>query len=251
MLQGPGTDPTSVDIIRRNLAAGRETSLCLLNYRADGTAFWNQLYIGALRDREGRIVNHVGVQTEVPALPATEFHRRLHRVPLPEDLMHEEGERSAAAAHANNNSGSRHSARQQQQQQFHSSSNSSSSVFAAAGRAAAGHYNHMSGRGSGHVSKMARHHQAASAAVQQQPGWAAFNSGSSSGSGGSNNKAAAASYNSEYEEDEPNSRNTSFDGLDDGGYDFDNNNSSNYGNSSNAVKTGVVDPLRRTRASVH
>jgi hypothetical protein len=193
LLQGPGTDPTSVDIIRRNLAAGRETSLCLLNYRADGTAFWNQLYIGALRDRDGRIVNHVGVQTEVPALPATEFHRRLHRVPLPEDLMHEEGERSAAAA-TSSGSGSRHSARQQQQhQQFHSASTSgsSSSVFAAAGRAAAGHYANIGGPGSGHVSghvsKGARHLQAP---IQQQPGWSALPSGSSSSS-----KGAAASYN--------------------------------------------------------
>jgi hypothetical protein len=226
-----------VDIIRRNLAAGRETSLCLLNYRADGTAFWNQLYIGALRDRDGRIVNHVGVQTEVPALPATEFHRRLHRVPLPEDLMHEEGERSAAAAAASATSaGSRHSARQQQQHY-----SSSSSVFAAAGRAAAGHYAHIGGPGGGHVSKGARHLQA-SVQQQQQLPWSAFNSSSSSGS----NKAA--SYNSDFEEqdDEPNSRNTSFDGLDDGGYDF----SSSYGNSSSA-KAGVVDPLRRTRASVH
>jgi hypothetical protein len=229
-----------VDIIRRNLAAGRETSLCLLNYRADGTAFWNQLYIGALRDRDGRIVNHVGVQTEVPALPATEFHRRLHRVPLPEDLMHEDGERSAAAAAAaataTSASGSRHSARQQQQ-----SYSSSSSVFAAAGRAAAGHYAHIGGPGSGHVSKGARHLQAPVQQQQQQP-WSAFNSNSSS----SSNKAA--SYNSDFEEqdDEPNSRNTSFDGLDDGGYDFN----SSYGNSSSA-KAGVVDPLRRTRASVH
>ena len=75
MLQGPGTDPTSVDIIRRNLAAGRETSLCLLNYRADGTAFWNQLYIGALRDREGRIVAKDVRGAELAALLAAELKK--------------------------------------------------------------------------------------------------------------------------------------------------------------------------------
>ncbi|CAM9467946.1 unnamed protein product [Discosporangium mesarthrocarpum] len=40
MLQGEGTDPTTVSIIRTNLAEGRDTSVCILNYKANGTPFW-------------------------------------------------------------------------------------------------------------------------------------------------------------------------------------------------------------------
>lgn len=40
LLQGPGTDPVTVSIIRNNLAQGRDTSVCILNYKADGTPFW-------------------------------------------------------------------------------------------------------------------------------------------------------------------------------------------------------------------
>ena len=44
---------------------GIDTSVCLLNYKADGTPFWNQFFVAALRDAEGVIVNYVGVQCEV------------------------------------------------------------------------------------------------------------------------------------------------------------------------------------------
>ncbi len=40
-------------------------SVCLLNYRVDGTTFWNQFFISALRDAAGNITNYVGVQCKV------------------------------------------------------------------------------------------------------------------------------------------------------------------------------------------
>jgi PAS domain S-box-containing protein len=64
-LQGPGTDQNAVDVIRKGIKDGVDTSVCLLNYKADGTPFWNQFFIAALRDAEGNIVNYVGVQCEV------------------------------------------------------------------------------------------------------------------------------------------------------------------------------------------
>jgi hypothetical protein len=39
--------------------------VCLLNYRVDGATFWNQFFIAALRDGEGKIINYVGVQCKV------------------------------------------------------------------------------------------------------------------------------------------------------------------------------------------
>ncbi|NEK60622.1 SpoIIE family protein phosphatase [Geodermatophilus sabuli] len=64
-LQGPATAPEAVDTIRAALAGERPVSVTLLNYRKDGTAFWNQLSISPVFDGEGRLVSFVGVQTDV------------------------------------------------------------------------------------------------------------------------------------------------------------------------------------------
>nr|AML77735.1 putative LOV domain-containing protein [Sargassum fusiforme] len=64
-LQGPETDPRAVDKIRTAIDEGYDTSVCLLNYRADDTTFWNQFFVAALRDGEGNTVNYVGVQCKV------------------------------------------------------------------------------------------------------------------------------------------------------------------------------------------
>ena len=42
-LQGPETDPAAVEKIRHAINQGVDASVCLLNYRIDGTTFWNQV----------------------------------------------------------------------------------------------------------------------------------------------------------------------------------------------------------------
>ncbi|KAI2501365.1 hypothetical protein MHU86_13101 [Fragilaria crotonensis] len=64
-LQGPETDPKAVEKIRRSIEEGSDMSVCLLNYRVDGSTFWNQFFIAALRDASGNITNYVGVQCKV------------------------------------------------------------------------------------------------------------------------------------------------------------------------------------------
>lgn len=64
-LQGPETDPKAVEKIRQSIEQGTDMSVCLLNYRVDGTTFWNQFFIAALRDAAGNITNYVGVQCKV------------------------------------------------------------------------------------------------------------------------------------------------------------------------------------------
>nr|AML76369.1 putative LOV domain-containing protein [Ishige okamurae] len=64
-LQGPATDPKAVDKIRKAIEDKSDTSVCLLNYRADGTTFWNQFFVASLRDGDGNTVNYVGVQCKV------------------------------------------------------------------------------------------------------------------------------------------------------------------------------------------
>jgi PAS domain S-box-containing protein len=64
-LQGPATDPAAVQEIRDALAGQRPLTTTLLNYRKDGTAFWNQLSVSPVFDGEGELVSFVGVQTDV------------------------------------------------------------------------------------------------------------------------------------------------------------------------------------------
>lgn len=42
-LQGPDTDPNAIQRIRDAVAEGKSLRLELLNYRKDGTPFWNEL----------------------------------------------------------------------------------------------------------------------------------------------------------------------------------------------------------------
>jgi PAS domain S-box-containing protein len=64
-LQGPATDPAAVAEIRTALAERRTITTTLLNYRKDGTAFWNQLSISPVFDGDENLVSFVGVQTDV------------------------------------------------------------------------------------------------------------------------------------------------------------------------------------------
>jgi PAS domain-containing protein len=67
-LQGPQTDLKQVAALADGIRQGVDTSVPILNYKADGTKFWNQVYVAALRDSNNVIVNYVGVQCEVSNL---------------------------------------------------------------------------------------------------------------------------------------------------------------------------------------
>jgi hypothetical protein len=71
-MQGPNTDPAAVSKIRNSLAQGTECTVQLLNYRKDGTPFWNRLSITPLRNRRGEITHYVGIQSDVTAQKKTE-----------------------------------------------------------------------------------------------------------------------------------------------------------------------------------
>jgi PAS domain S-box-containing protein len=55
-LQGPQTDPVQVDRLRRAIAHGEEIALEILNYRKDGSTFWNALYLSPVRGETGEIL---------------------------------------------------------------------------------------------------------------------------------------------------------------------------------------------------
>ncbi len=64
-LQGPDTDPETIAEIRRAIAERKTCSLEILNYRKDGTPFWNQLTISPVFEQAGKLMNFVGVQQDV------------------------------------------------------------------------------------------------------------------------------------------------------------------------------------------
>ena len=65
ILQGPETDPEAVAEIHRRLKAGEPCSVELLNYRRDGSTFYNSLAISPIVDATSEVTHFVGVQTDV------------------------------------------------------------------------------------------------------------------------------------------------------------------------------------------
>ena len=74
-LQGPETDRDAVQRIRRALETGETITELLLNYRKDGTAFWNEVVISPIRNAEGRVTHFVGVQSDVTLRVQAEHER--------------------------------------------------------------------------------------------------------------------------------------------------------------------------------
>ena len=74
-MQGPITSAETIAQIRDALAAARSFSGEILNYRKNGTPFWNELTIIPRRDDSGRLVNFIGVirdiTNQITAAPST------------------------------------------------------------------------------------------------------------------------------------------------------------------------------------
>jgi PAS domain S-box-containing protein len=75
ILQGKDTSAQTVAAIREAEAAGRPCLVEILNYRKDGTSFWNALSIAPILD-EGRLTHFVGVQTDITAFKQMEQQLR-------------------------------------------------------------------------------------------------------------------------------------------------------------------------------
>ena len=64
-LQGPDTDRDQVDHIREAIRDGHDISIDILNYRKDGSTFWNALYLSPVTDRNGDISYFFASQLDV------------------------------------------------------------------------------------------------------------------------------------------------------------------------------------------
>ncbi|UQN09287.1 GGDEF domain-containing protein [Deinococcus sp. QL22] len=64
-LQGADTDPETRARLWQALNAGEGIDVVILNYRKDGTSFWNALNLAPVHDRQGHLTHFVGIQTDV------------------------------------------------------------------------------------------------------------------------------------------------------------------------------------------
>jgi sigma-B regulation protein RsbU (phosphoserine phosphatase) len=83
-LQGPGTSPAALAELRGAIAARRPVVVELLNYRRDGSPFWNRLSITPVHDDAGEVTHFIGVQSDVTARRQAEerlaaANRKIHR----------------------------------------------------------------------------------------------------------------------------------------------------------------------------
>ena len=64
-LQGEQTDPAAVATLREHIDDREPVVVELINYRRDGTPFWNQVRITPVRDDAGDVTHFLGIQADV------------------------------------------------------------------------------------------------------------------------------------------------------------------------------------------
>ena len=64
-LQGPETDPETVDALREHIEAEESYTTEIRNYRQDGSAFWNELDITPIYDDDGTLLRYLGSQSDI------------------------------------------------------------------------------------------------------------------------------------------------------------------------------------------
>ncbi len=96
-LQGAATDPVAIATMRDAIRERRPCEVELLNYRKDGSTFWNHVALSPLRDDDGQVRSFVGVQTDVTQ------RRSLESQFLQAQKMEAVGRLAAGVAHDFNN----------------------------------------------------------------------------------------------------------------------------------------------------
>ena len=91
-LQGPKTDPGSPPRIRTCLQAGEGCIEWIVNYRRDGSAFYNLLFISPVRDLGGKLLyffgNQLDITTGMPEWFVEVSFGRAHVTPALEQEFH-------------------------------------------------------------------------------------------------------------------------------------------------------------------
>ena len=89
-LQGPETDPAAIEAIREAIASREVRVVEILNYRKDGSTFWNSLHVGPVYDEDGELTHVYGSQWDVTDL-VEQRDRLALQVEVAEELQHRTG----------------------------------------------------------------------------------------------------------------------------------------------------------------
>lgn len=80
-LQGEDTEEATVDRVRSAIDAAEPVSVDIVNYRKDGSQFWNKLDVAPIRADDGSVTNYVGFQDDITERKVREERLRvLNRV---------------------------------------------------------------------------------------------------------------------------------------------------------------------------
>lgn len=86
-LQGSKSDPQTIARIRSSLANEEVLVVEILNYRKDGTSFWNALHLGPVYDGDGKLIYFLGSQWDVSDVRAARADER-HAREMARELSH-------------------------------------------------------------------------------------------------------------------------------------------------------------------
>jgi PAS domain S-box-containing protein len=86
-LQGPDTDPEPIARIRSAIANEDVVVVELLNYRKNGTSFWNALHLGPIYNDKGELIYFFGSQWDVSDVRAARAEER-HAKEMARELSH-------------------------------------------------------------------------------------------------------------------------------------------------------------------
>jgi PAS domain S-box-containing protein len=73
ILQGPLTDAAAIAKIRGALASDESVSADIMNYRKDGSTFWNALFVSPVRDKSGEVIYFFASQLDFTNLKDREI----------------------------------------------------------------------------------------------------------------------------------------------------------------------------------
>ncbi|KAJ8563670.1 hypothetical protein K7X08_032122 [Anisodus acutangulus] len=101
-MQGAGTDPEDVAKIREALHSGSTYCGRLLNYKKDGTPFWNLLTIAPIKDDAGKVLKFIGMQVEVSKHTEGAKDKMVRPNGLPESLIRYDARQKEIASNSVN-----------------------------------------------------------------------------------------------------------------------------------------------------
>ncbi|MFT6266856.1 MAG: PAS domain S-box-containing protein [Oleiphilaceae bacterium] len=86
-LQGKETDPSAIEDIRKALSSEQPATITLLNYKKDGTPFFNQLTLNPVFNDKGVVTHILGLQSDVTEQENTARYNQLAKIKAEESAQ--------------------------------------------------------------------------------------------------------------------------------------------------------------------